>query len=106
MPGKRDILSLLTRDELLENLDYYELEVDDRRIKDSLVEAIGTSRTASLDEILEDLPRDRLKAVCRELDLDDGGREIVTLVDRLMGREASHLTLEVAVFKGSLHFLK
>jgi hypothetical protein len=44
MPANREILALLTRDELLIALDFYELTVPDRRVKDDIVEALATSR--------------------------------------------------------------
>ena len=40
-----------------------------------LVKALAGSRKARLDEILPDLPRDRLKELCRAFGLDDSGRE-------------------------------
>ncbi len=91
MPTKRNILPLLTRDELLERLDRYDLMVDDRRVKDGLVEALAASRKARLDELLADLPRDRLKVLCRELDLDDSGREKAVIVERLVGAVVARL---------------
>ena len=75
MPTKRAILSELTADELRANAEYYELEVHDRRVKTSLVEALAASRKARLDEILPDLSRNRLKELCRAFSLDDSGRE-------------------------------
>ena len=44
LPANREILALLTRDELLIALDFYELTVPDRRVKDDIVEALATSR--------------------------------------------------------------
>ena len=89
MPTKRAILAELTRDELRTNVDYYELEVEDRRVKTQLVDALSRLRQASLDEILQDLSRDRLKELCRALDLDDSGRKKADLAARLMGRTAT-----------------
>ena len=97
MPTKRTILAQLTRDELLDNLDYYELDVGDRRVKDQLVEVLASSRKARLEEVLEDLPRDRLKQLCRALDLDDAGREIAGLVERLTGRAPAPENAESSV---------
>ena len=54
MPTKRAILAELTRDELRTNVDYYELEVEDRRVKTQLVAALSRSREAPLNEILQD----------------------------------------------------
>ena len=46
MPTKRAILAELTRDELRTNVDYYELEVEERRVKTQLVDALSRSRQA------------------------------------------------------------
>ena len=89
MPTKRVILAELTRDELRTNVDYYELEVEDRRVKTQLVDALARSRQVPLDEILQDLSRDRLKELCRAFDLDDSGRKKADLAARLMGRTAA-----------------
>ena len=70
MPANREILALLTDDELLIALDFYELTVPDRRVKDDIVEVLATSPEASIDDILDWLPRDQLKALCREFGLD------------------------------------
>ena len=86
MPSKRDILVQLTRDDLLDNLEYYDLEVADRRVKAQLVDALASSRQASIEEIMGDLSRDTLKTLCRHFDLDDAGREKAVLVERLTGR--------------------
>jgi type I restriction enzyme M protein len=88
MPQKRDVLPLLTRDELLAVVDRFELAPKDRRAKDGLVEAIAASKKATLAEILPELSRDRLKELCRAFDLDDGGREKSALIDRLVGAKA------------------
>ena len=85
MPAKSAILSRLTRDELLDNLEHYDLDVDDRRVKDQLVGVLASSRKARVEEILEDLSRDRLKELCRTFDLDDAGRKKAALVERLTG---------------------
>ena len=85
MPTKRAILSELTRDELRSNLDYYGLDVRDRRVRSELVDALAGSRRARLDEMLGALARDRLKALCRAFDLDDAGRRKADLIGRLVG---------------------
>src|SRR5580658_1109759 len=88
MPQKRDILQLLSRDELLAVVARFELSPSDRRAKDGLVEAIASSKKATLAELLPELSRDRLKELCRALELDDSGREKSTLVDRLTGTKS------------------
>ena len=89
MPTKRTILAELTRDELRANVNYYDLPVDDRRINAQLVDALARSRKARLDEVLQDLSRDRLKELCRTFDLDDSGRKKADLVARLVGPTAA-----------------
>ena len=84
MPTKRAILSELTRDELRANVDFYELEVYDRRVRTQLIDALAGSRRAPLDEMLRELSRDRLKQLCRALDVDDSGRKKGDLVERLV----------------------
>ena len=89
MPTKRAILSELTADELRANVEYYELDVHDRRrLKTELVDALAASRKARLDEILPDLSRDRLKELCRAFGLDDSGREKAEIAARLIGQTA------------------
>ncbi|HEY9420009.1 MAG TPA: DNA methyltransferase, partial [Thermoanaerobaculia bacterium] len=85
MPSKRDVLEQLKRDELLAAIDRFGLEVHDRRARAGLIEALAGSRKAALAIILEDLPRTRLKEICRALELDDSGREKAVLIARLTG---------------------
>ena len=89
MPTKHAILFELTRDELRDNLDYYQLHVDDRRVRSQLVDALAGSRKARLDEVLGELSRNRLKELCRAFDLDDSGRKKADLVGRLIGPTAA-----------------
>jgi type I restriction enzyme M protein len=86
---KREILELLTRDELLAAVDRFELPLADRRAKAGLVAAVAASKMATLAEVLPALSRDRLKELCRALGLDDSGREKSALVERLAGSKAS-----------------
>ena len=88
MPTKRAILAGLTRAELRGNVDYYELTVDDRRVKAQLENALARSRKARIDEILNRLLRDRLKELCRSFGLDDSGRKKADLAARLVGSSA------------------
>ena len=85
MPGKRSILDELTIDELRASFDRYELEVDDRRVRAQLVDALARSRRARTADILYELSRDRLKQLCRAFDLDDTGRAKAELIERLTG---------------------
>lgn len=86
MPTKRQVLETLTRNELLALADVHGLEVEDRRIRDHLVDAAASSRKVVLADALAGFSRDRLKELCRELGLDDAGREKSQLVERLTGQ--------------------
>lgn len=85
MPSKRQILDQLNRDELLQIVDRYELEVADRRKRDLVLEAVARSHRAKPVEFLADLPRDRLKDICRAFDLDGSGKAKAEIVSRLLG---------------------
>ena len=89
MPTKRAVLAELTRTELRANLDHYELTVDDRRVSAQLVDALGRSRKARLDEMLLRLSRNRIKELCRVFGFDDSGRKKAALVARLVGPAAA-----------------
>lgn len=89
MPTKRQVLETLNRNELLAVVERHQLEVADRRVRDQLLDAITASRKVALADALAPLSRDRLKELCRELGLDDAGREKAQLVERLTGQAAS-----------------
>ena len=78
----------LTADDLREYVDYYGLEVADRRMKAGLIDALVGCEEASIEEILgdgRDWYRDDLKDLCRKLGLDDSGTKKADLVARLIG---------------------
>jgi type I restriction enzyme M protein len=87
MSRKRDVLEQLKREELVWAVDRFELTVVDRRVKGDLVKALAKSHKAGLTEILAALSRDRLKEICRALDLDDSGREKAVIIGRLAGEK-------------------
>ena len=88
MSTKRTILANLNAAELRTALDDHELEVDDRRVKEQLIDALALPRKARIDEILQALKRDRLKDLCRALGLNDSGRAKAEIVARII-RELS-----------------
>jgi type I restriction enzyme M protein len=88
MASKRQVLEALTRSELIVAVDRFDLEVEDRRVKEQLVETIARSHRAALAEVLADCSRDRLKELCTVLGLDDSGREKALLVERLVTGKA------------------
>lgn len=88
MPTARQLLDLLTRDELLHLVDHHGVTVRDRRQKAHLAEQLE-AQAHPLPELLEGFSRDRLKELCRALDLDDSGREKAAIIARLAGTAAS-----------------
>ena len=60
MPTKRAIPAELSADELGAGVEFYELEVDDRRVNTHLSDALAKPRKARLDAVLERLPRNHL----------------------------------------------
>ena len=89
MPTKRAILGHLTAKELRAKVDSYELHVDDRRVRAQLVDALASSRSVKLQELLPELSRNRLKELCRAFNLDDSGRKKADLVARIAGPSAT-----------------
>ena len=83
--SKRQVLDLLTKSELLEWVEFYELPVADRHVRDRLVDALASSRRANLDEILPGFSKDRLKELCSTLGLRTSGLDKAGLVDQLAG---------------------
>jgi type I restriction enzyme M protein len=89
MATKRTILEHLTADELRGVVDQFELKVEDRRSRGGMVDVIAASRKVELDPVLTGLPRERLKELCRKLQLDDAGRDKAVIVARILGRDVA-----------------
>ena len=83
----RRILELLSREELQALVAAHDLPVRDRRVREELVAAVAASRKVALDQHLTTFSRDRLKALCRALGLDDHGKEKAPIVARILGEE-------------------
>ncbi len=84
MPTKSDLLAHLTRDEIIALVERFDLPVADRRVKAQLIDAATRLPVESLASHLGDLSRDRLKELCRAVGFDDGGREKLLLIERLI----------------------
>ncbi len=88
MATKRAIVEQLTADELRQLVDQFELAVDDRRARTGMIDTIAASRKVNLEPALFGFARDRLKELCKKLELDDSGRDKALIVARLLGRES------------------
>src|SRR5262245_29914535 len=85
MPTKPKIVAALKREELWWIIDEYALPVEDRRRLDHLQAAVRHLPRSELREILLCFERERLKEICRDLGLDDSGKLIAEITDRLIG---------------------
>tara|TARA_B100000965_G_scaffold401193_1_gene424524 strand:+ start:739 stop:2691 length:1953 start_codon:yes stop_codon:yes gene_type:complete len=73
--SKRKILESLKRKRLLEIADGEEVELPQRRALEPIRAALIAQEALTLDAVLGYMSRDELKAACRELGFDDGGRK-------------------------------
>ena len=89
MPTKRALLAEMTARELRASADLFDLDGFGRRSREKLIDAVGGSRKARMNEILVSLPRDRLKKLCRKFGLDDSGKRKVDIAARLSGSAAT-----------------
>ncbi len=87
MATKRRLLEELNRNELLALVDLAGVEVKNRRVSDQLVDALVNSRKLNLQSAIGDYSRERLKALCQALGLDEKGKLKSALVARLVGTQ-------------------
>src|SRR6266446_8930064 len=85
MVTMRNVLDLLSLDELLAAVDRLGVTVQHRRARAGLVHELTASKKVRLSDLLGFPPRERLRELCRELDLDDDGRNKAPLIELLMG---------------------
>lgn len=88
MTIKSEVLTHLTRDELLDAADRLGVDLPERRAKDPIVAALAAAPTVTIEAALADLKRERLKELCRALDLDDSGKAKDEIIARLAGGSA------------------
>jgi predicted nucleotide-binding protein len=84
MATKQKIVTKLSRYELWAIVDEYELLIEDRRRLDHLQDAVRLLPKKELRDILLSFGRVRLKEICRALEIDDSGKRISEIVDRLI----------------------
>ena len=80
MPTERAILAELTADDLREYVEYYELDVADRRVKAQLIDALAECEKARIEEMLDDYYMDTLKSLCRTFGIRPSGRRKPELI--------------------------
>jgi type I restriction enzyme M protein len=84
MPTPREVLKLLPRDELVSLAQRFGVELTDRRNKARILAAITALPRERIRELLLTLSREELQNLCRQLKLDQGGRDKAILVARLL----------------------
>ena len=89
MASRRQVLETLTRQHLLDLAATADVGGLTGKAKADIVDTLVASRSLTLEQVLATLSRDQLKAVCRELGLDDTGKEKQVLIDRLLGAGAN-----------------
>jgi hypothetical protein len=83
MPSERAIVDTLNRKDLQDLVAYFDLRVEDRRVRGKLVDALAKSRQATLPEMLLRLSVASLKEICGQHRLDATGRK-AALVERIL----------------------
>jgi type I restriction enzyme M protein len=83
--ARRKALEAVSRDTLASLTAQLDLAVVDRRSHTAHVDAIVRSRGVDFADVLRQLSRDELKAICAALGLDTSGKEKEPLVQRILG---------------------
>jgi hypothetical protein len=83
MPTKRQVLDLLSRDELGQLVERHGIIVGGGQ-KAHFAERLE-ERGPGLADVPGDLSRDCLKEICRTIGLDDSGKEKVAIIERIAG---------------------
>jgi type I restriction enzyme M protein len=86
---QRTALRVLGRDRLRELTDHFELDVGDKRVIDNHVDALVRSRGVDFADVLAQLFRDELKAICEALGLDSGGRAKEPIIQRILDADTA-----------------
>lgn len=100
MASRRKILETISRDGLLAVAQSFEITGLSGRNKSEIIDALVAKRSVTAEEILGLFSRDDLKAICRDLEYDDSGREKQVLIDRLLGRETKAETTQTPSSSG------
>lgn len=84
MTPSHPLIQALSRDELLAIVDRFSLNVPDRRARAGMIGAVAEVTPIRLEEVFKGFSRERLRELCRALDLDDSSREKSVLVGLLI----------------------
>ena len=84
MASKTQILNVLPKTRLLEIAREYDVSGLSARRKADIAKALARKRSIPMTEVFDFLKRDELKAICRELGLDDRGKEKALISERII----------------------
>ena len=87
MTKKQRLLATLTKQRLIEIAGQFEITSLTALGKDDIVSEISAKRSVLVEDVLEFLTRDELKAICEELGLDSTGKEKNVLIERISGEK-------------------
>ena len=96
MASKKDVLTQLSRSELLAFVGETGVEVADRRVREQLISALGSSKRARLPAFLLALSADRLKEIAGNLGIEGGGRNKALIIENITGGAAKAKTVAPA----------
>lgn len=85
MVQRRKVLAGLTRTRLIDLARALGVPGLGGKSKDEIIRGMATARSVKTRQVLEAMTRDELKAACRAMGFDDGGRAKGDLVARLLG---------------------
>ena len=98
----RSALATLSRDRLAQLSEHFSLDVGDRRVTENHIDSIVRSRSVDFGELLGQLKREELQAICDALGLYRGGREKEILVQRILGNgEGLQAELPIGTDRGA-----
>lgn len=83
MATRSQILGVLTKARLLEIAWEFDVSGLSALRKADIVSTLARERSIPMEEVLDLLKRDELKAICQELGLDDSGKEKALLIERI-----------------------
>lgn len=95
-PTKRTALDTLTVKRLGGLCDDFELDRKGLTLKHDLIDVLARSKRASFAELLDALPRNELKAICRAHGLDKSGKLKAVIAARILGEAPTPSTTSAA----------
>lgn len=93
MPSKRQILAVLSKAQLLGIATHFGVDIPRSARMEEIADTLARKHSVQPEAFLirQLFPRDDLKALCRKLDLDDSGKEIQPIIDRILGASGASI---------------